>query len=417
MTTILKGNILHAPSFGALEVVPEGCMVLEDGRIQGIYPALPERYAACPVTDYGRQLIMPSFADMHLHAPQYPMLGMGMDLPLLDWLDAYTFPVEARFADRDYARLVYRQLAEDLISSGTTRVAMFSSRHTDATLILMEELERTGVCGAVGKVNMDRSGGPAQEGTEESVQETLRWLEACRFDHIRPILTPRFIPSCTDSLLEALGKLARERDLPVQSHLSENQGEIQLVARLHPDCVHYWEGYRKYGLWKAGTLMAHCVHSGEAEQRAMAESGVWAVHCAASNVNLCSGTAPVRRLLEQGVQVVLGSDIAGGDQLAMNQVIVSSIRASKIRQMETGEAFLTVPEAYYLGSTAGHRYFGGGSFAPGQPLHAIVVDDTEMPRPVRELRLEERFERALYLMEKRHIRAVYSEGRKVAGGA
>ena len=114
MTTILKGNILHAPSFGALEVVPEGCMVLEDGRIQGIYPALPERYAACPVTDYGRQLIMPSFADMHLHAPQYPMLGMGMDLPLLDWLDAYTFPVEARFADRDYARLVYRQLAEDL---------------------------------------------------------------------------------------------------------------------------------------------------------------------------------------------------------------------------------------------------------------------------------------------------------------
>ena len=115
--------------------------------------------------------------------------------------------------------------------------------------------------------------------------------------------------------------------------------------------------------------------------------------------------------------MVLGSDIAGGEQLAMNQVIVSSIRASKIRQMETGEAFLTVPEAYYLGSTAGHRYFGGGSFAPGQPLHAIVVDDTEMPRPVRELRLEERFERALYLMEKRHIRAVYSEGRKVAGGA
>ena len=148
MTTILKGNILHAPAFGALETVPGGCMVLEDGRIQGLYPVLPERYAACPVTDYGQGLIMPSFADMHLHAPQYSMLGMGMDLPLLDWLDAYTFPVEARFADNEYARLVYRQLAEDLISSGTTRVAMFSSRHTDATLILMEELERAGVCGA-----------------------------------------------------------------------------------------------------------------------------------------------------------------------------------------------------------------------------------------------------------------------------
>ena len=104
---------------------------------------------------------------------------------------------------------------------------------------------------------------PAQEGTEESLRETLRWLEACRFAHIRPILTPRFIPSCTDGLLKALGELARERDLPVQSHLSENQGEIALVSRLHPDCAHYWEGYRKFGLWKEGTLMAHCVHSGE----------------------------------------------------------------------------------------------------------------------------------------------------------
>ena len=413
MLTILHGNLLHAPAFGTLETIPHGYLVLEDGVVRGLFPVLPEAYAGCPVTDYGESLIMPSFADLHLHAPQYVMMGMGMDLPLLEWLDAYTFRTEARFEDTAYARRVYRQLASDLIASGTTRVSMFSSRHTDATLVLMEELERAGVTGYVGKVNMDRNAGLSQETTEESVSETLRWLEACRFAHIRPILTPRFIPSCTDGLLEALGELARERDLPVQSHLSENQGEIALVARLHPDCAHYWEGYRKFGLWKEGTLMAHCVHSGEAEQEAMAESGVWAVHCAASNVNLCSGTAPVRRLLERGVRVALGSDIAGGDQLAMNRVIAASIRASKVRQMETGEAFLTVPEAYYLGSTAGHAYFGGGGFATGQPLHAIVVDDGEMPRPVRELRLEERFERAVYLMEKRHIRAVYSEGRKV----
>jgi len=414
MTTILHGNIIHAPSFGALETVLNGYLILEDGVLQTVSPVLPEQYAACPVTDYGDALIMPSFADLHLHAPQYPMLGMGMDLPLLDWLDAYTFPVEARFADRDYARLVYRQLAEDLISSGTTRVAMFSSRHTDATLILMEELERAGVCGAVGKVNMDRSGGPAQEGTEESVQETLRWLEACRFDHIRPILTPRFIPSCTDSLLEALGKLAAERNLPVQSHLSENVSEGAWVRELHPDCAQYWETYDKYGLWKKGALMAHCVHSDPREQEAMARSGVWAVHCPASNVNLCSGTAPVREMLERGVPVALGSDIAGGDQLAMNRVITAAIRASKVKAMEAGGAFLTVPEAYYLGTAAGHRYFGGGAgFQAGDRLHAVVVDDSTMPPPVRELTLPERLERALYLMDKRHIRAVYSEGRRV----
>ncbi|MDE6897730.1 MAG: amidohydrolase family protein [Lawsonibacter sp.] len=413
MTEILRGNIVYAPLLGELETVPRGYVVLEDGLVEGLYTALPERYARCPVSDYGEALLLPSFADLHLHAPQYPMLGMGMDLPLLDWLNAYTFRTEARFCDTDYARRIYRQLAEDLISSGTTRVAMFSSRHTDATLILMEELERAGVTGYVGKVNMDRNGGAAQEGTEESLAETLRWLEGCRFPHVQPILTPRFTPSCTDGLLEALGKLAAERQLPVQSHLSENAGEIAWVKELHPECSQYWETYAKYGLWKPGTLMAHCVHSDAQEQAAMQKSGVWAVHCAASNLNLCSGTAPVRTLLDRGVNVALGSDIAGGDQLAMNRVITMSIRASKIRQMETGEPFLTVPEAFYLGTTAGHRYFGSAPFQAGAPLHAIVVDDAAMPLPARELSLSERLERAVYLMEKRHIRAVYSEGRKV----
>ena len=411
MTAILHGNIIHAPSFGSLEIIPSGYLILEDGVLQAVTPTLPERYAACPVTDYGDALIMPSFADLHLHAPQYPMLGMGMDLPLLEWLDTYTFRTEARFEDEAYARRVYRQLARDLITSGTTRVSAFSSRHTDATLILMEELENAGVTGYVGKVNMDRNSGPSQEETAESLSETLRWLENCHFSLVKPILTPRFTPSCTDGLMDELGKLAADRDLPVQSHLSENTGEIAWVKELHPDCAQYWESYRKYGLWKDRTLMAHCVHSDQREQKAMAASGVWAVHCAASNVNLCSGTAPVRELIERGVRVALGSDIAGGDQLAMNKVTVMSIRASKLQQMETGKPFLTVPEAYYLASTAGHLYFGGGAgFQPGYKLHAIVVDDSTLPEPTRPLTLAERFERSIYLMEKRHIKAVYSEG-------
>ena len=411
MITILHGNIIHAPAFGELAAVPKGYLVLEDGVLREICGSIPEKYAGFPVTDYGDALIMPSFADLHLHAPQYPMLGMGMDLPLLDWLEKYTFSTEAEFSDNAYARRVYRRLARDLITSGTTRAAVFSSRHTDATLILMEELEKAGVTGYVGKVNMDRNSGLSQEGTRESIEETLRWLENCRFDLVKPIITPRFTPSCSDELMEALGKIAIERDLPVQSHLSENTGEIAWVRELHPDCPQYWESYEKYGLWKDRTLMAHCVHSDAREQGAMAGSGVWAVHCAASNTNLCSGTAPVRELISRGVSVALGSDIAGGDQLAMHKVIVMSIRASKIKQMETGAPFLTVPEAYYLGSSAGHEYFGGGAgFRPGHKLHAIVVDDSGMPEPARELSLEERFERSIYLMDKRAIKAVYSEG-------
>ena len=394
MTQVLRGNIIQAPRLGELDIREHGYLVLEDGVVQGVYDALPQALASAPITDYGDRLIMQSFVDMHLHAPQYPMLGMGMDLPLLDWLNTYTFRTEARFADPDFARRTYRRLASDLITNGTTRVCMFSSLHTEATWILMEELERAGVTGYVGKVNMDRNALPGilQETTEESVSETLRWLDGCHFEHVRPIITPRFTPSCSNELMAALGEIARDRGLYVQSHLSENRGEIAWVKELHPDCAQYWETYDKYGLWKDHTVMAHCVHSDARECAAIRRAGVVVAHCAGSNINLCSGVSPVREMLQQGIWVTLGSDIAGGAQLPMYKVITMSIRASKIKRMETdwSEDFLTVPEGYYLGTTAGHRYFGGGEgFAVGQPLHAIVVDDGDFPESVRPLTVRE----------------------------
>ena len=420
MTQVLRGNIIQAPRLGELDIREHGYLVLEDGVVQGVYDALPQALASAPITDYGDRLIMQSFVDMHLHAPQYPMLGMGMDLPLLDWLNTYTFRTEARFADPDFARRTYRRLASDLITNGTTRVCMFSSLHTEATWILMEELERAGVTGYVGKVNMDRNALPGilQETTEESVSETLRWLDGCHFEHVRPIITPRFTPSCSNELMAALGRIARDRGLYVQSHLSENRGEIAWVKELHPDCAQYWETYDKYGLWKDHTVMAHCVHSDARECAAIRRAGVVVAHCAGSNINLCSGVSPVREMLQQGIWVTLGSDIAGGAQLPMYKVITMSIRASKIKRMETdwSEDFLTVPEGYYLGTTAGHRYFGGGEgFAVGQPLHAIVVDDGDFPEPVRPLTVRERFERSLYMLHRHNITAVWSDGRCVVG--
>ena len=164
------------------------------------------------------------------------------------------------------------------------------------------------------------------------------------------------------------------------------------------------------------TVMAHCVHSDARECAAIRWAGVVVAHCAGSNINLCSGVSPVREMLQQGIWVTLGSDIAGGAQLPMYKVITMSIRASKIRRMETdwSEDFLTVPEGYYLGTTAGHRYFGGGEgFAVGQPLHAIVVDDGDFPEPVRPLTVRERFERSLYMLHRHNITAVWSHGRQV----
>lgn len=420
MVEVLKGHIVHAPQLGALSITEHGFLVLRDGAVEGIYHTLPAAYAHAPVHDYGDALIMQSFADMHLHAPQYPMLGMGMDLPLLDWLNTYTFPTEARFADNDYARSTYRRLASDLITNGTTRVCMFSSLHTEATWILMEELEQAGVTGYVGKVNMDRNGLPGvlQETAEESLRETLRWLDGCQFPHVKPILTPRFTPSCSNELMAALGKLSSERGLYVQSHLSENTGEIAWVKELHPDCQRYWETYDKYGLWKDHTLMAHCVHSDAAERAAIRGSGVVVVHCGDSNVNICSGLCPVRTMLREGLWVTLGSDIAGGAQLPMYKVVASSIRTSKARRIcdDWQSDFLTVAEGYYLGTTAGHKYFGAGEgFAAGDRLHAIVLDDGDFPPSAHPLSVRERFERAIYMTHRHNIISVWSDGRCVVG--
>ena len=415
-TTILKGNIVAAPALGKLDIVENGYLVAVDGVIEGVYENLPEKFAGCEVEDCGKDLILQTFSDMHLHAPQYAMLGMGMDMPLIDWLNTYTFPTEAHFADPEVARPIYKQLAAELVANGTTRVVMFSSLHRESTLVLMEELEKAGVTGYVGKVNMDRNGGENyQETTEESMSETVKWIEQCDFEHIKPVITPRFTPTCTNELMEFLGKLAAEKDLPIQSHLSENTGEIAWVKELHPDCQQYWETYAKYNMWNDRTVMAHCVWSDERERKAIKDAGVWVCHCASSNEDLISGYAPIRVMLDEGVRVVLGSDIAGGDHISMFDNVTASIRASKARRIMTNweTDFLTVAEAYYLGTSAACEFFGEKpGFAAGNPLHAIVVSDDKLP-DVRERTTQERFERCMYRRQPDAIRAVYSAGRKV----
>ena len=416
---ILKGNLVSAPTLGKLEIVEHGCLVLhDDGSIQSVEKAVPQN-ADAEVIDYGDSLIMPSFVDMHLHAPQYPMLGMGMDLPLIDWLNTYTFKTEARFEDSDYARRIYKKLASDLITSGTTRVCMFSSLHTDATLILMEELEKAGVTGYVGKVNMDRNGSPElQETTEQSKRETLRWLDACgRFQTVKPILTPRFTPSCTDELMSWLGKLAAERGLYVQSHLSENKGEIAWVKDLCPDCAQYWESYDRAGLWKDHTVMAHCVHSNEDEQALMKKNGVFIAHSPESNMNLASGVAPINKFLDNGLRVGLATDVAGGSHESMLRAMTHAIQASKLRWRLYDQDVkpLSFERAFYLATMGGGAFFGNvGSFLEGYEFDAVVLDDASLDHP-QELSVRARLERAAYLADDRNLTAKFVAGQKILG--
>lgn len=189
----------------------------------------------------GDQLIIPGMNDLHLHAPQYAFHGMYMDLELLEWLNQVTFPEEARYADLSYAEKAYSIFAEDLRQSATTRASIFATLHVEATELLMDLMEKTGLKTYIGKVNMDRNGTAdlQEKSAVVSAGDTVRWLTdtAGKYENVKPILTPRFTPSCTDELMNALAELQRTYRLPVQSHLSENQSEIAWVHELCPNTL------------------------------------------------------------------------------------------------------------------------------------------------------------------------------------
>ena len=210
---ILKGNIVYSRNKDELEICEHSYLVCADRKVDGIYQTLPFRLGGNPIRDCGDCLIIPGLTDLHIHAPQYSFRGMAMDLELLDWLDAYTFPEEMKYGEMEYAGKAYSIFAENMKKSAVTRASVFSTIHRPATMMLMDKLEKTGLVTLVGKVNMDRNAPEGlREETEESLAETEIWLEEVRSRDYRntgPILTPRFVPSCTDRLLEGLGELQK----------------------------------------------------------------------------------------------------------------------------------------------------------------------------------------------------------------
>lgn len=418
-TFVLHGNIIHAPTLSELKLHPDSCVVCENGVCAGVFEILPERFSNLPVYDFGDMIIVPGYVDLHLHAPQYQNCGLGMDMELLDWLEAQTFPTEARFADISYADAEYDRFVEDLLRSGTTRACVFGTVHKDSTILLMEKLEKSGLRSMVGKVSMDRN--CPDDLREDSPSAALAcvetWLEETlgRFSNATPIITPRFVPTCSDELMEGLGAVAERYGLPVQSHLSENLSEIEWVLELCPDCPDYASVYDKYRLMGDRTIMAHCVHLTEAEMGIIHERGTYIAHCPTSNVNIRSGIAPVRRFLDRGLNVGLGTDVSGGHTLDMADVIRQAIGLSKLLWRLGSEELkpLKTSEAFYLATRGGGSFFGNvGAFEPGFEFDAVVVDDSDI-NTRSEQDLEKRFEKMIYLSSSRNVCAKFVAGRRL----
>ncbi|XP_052871662.1 guanine deaminase-like, partial [Anopheles cruzii] len=265
------------------------------------------------------QFLLPGLIDCHIHAPQVPNIGLGLDKPLLEWLDSYTFPLESNYRDANFAGPVYEYVVNTTIANGTTTACYFASIFTETNKILVDEMLKQGQRGFVGKVSSNRMCPDfyIESDTKASLKanvEFIRYVLAKKSDLVRPIVTPRFAITCDDVLLRELAQLAREYDLPVQTHVSENLGEVATVKQQFPEAPNYVGVYDATGLLTNRTVLAHGVHLEDAELLVLADRGTSIAHCPSSNTNLGSGFCDVRRLLAARIKVGLGTDVSGGSE-------------------------------------------------------------------------------------------------------
>ena len=425
---VYKAHILYTKEKDRFEVLENGYIAVdEDGRVEEVMAERPRTgYEDAEFVDFGNRLLIPAMNDMHVHAPQVHNQGVAMDLELLPWLQNYTFPEEAKYADIHYAERMYRRFLHTQWLFGTMRSCVFGTIHTESTRLLMKLYQEAGMGALVGKVAMNRN---CPDNLSEDVEEMVRGNESlikefpqqsivnCQLSTplVRPIITPRFVPSCTPELLKACGELANKYQLPVQSHLSENTSEIAWVQELEKESTCYGDAYNRYGLFgQTPTIMAHCVWTSGEELEMMKHNGVMVAHCPTSNFNLSSGMAPVRTFLNEGLRVGLGSDISGGHDLNMFRMLTYAIQVSKMHyELDHSKGFLTLSEVFWIATKSAGSFFGKvGSFEPGYDFDALVIDD-EVLHPD-EYSLLHRLERFIYVGDDRQIAHRFCRGKEIA---
>lgn len=452
---LLRASVLSLRSRGGLLHLPDGLLVVDaQGRIEALGPAedLLPRYPGHPVEDLRPCWILPGLVDLHVHLPQHEAVAMD-GLELLPWLETFIFPAEARFREVEVARNAARRFFESLLFRGTTTAVVYSTVHAEATHAAFEEAERLGNRLVMGKVMMDRH---APEFLQEETAASLAQSQAlCEAWHGRDggrlayAFTPRFAPTCSPELMKGAGELAARHGAYVQTHVSENLQELDWVKELFPEAEHYTDVYRRMGLLGSKTLLAHGIHLRAPERRMIRESGATVVHCPRSNAFLKSGIMPLRRWLDEGLQLGLGTDVGAGPSLSMWAEAAFACTASKLRWAERqnmaarlklqgvldersraevirvlglySDAPLDPLEAFRLATLGGAEALGWadriGSLEAGKEADLVVVDPRVVdPAPDRGPEPPERvLSRMLYREHPGMIRATYVRGRKCYG--
>jgi guanine deaminase len=397
----------------------DGYLAVDGDRISGIGPWRDVPRQSSTLTQLGPDvLITPGFVDTHLHAPQLEMIGSyGGDL--LEWLNRYTFPTEAKFSDPKHAEMVARIFFEELLRNGTLCALIFSTIHERATDIFFAEAERRGFRAIIGKTMMDRNAPAALlETPKQSYDESRALLQKWhKRGLIRYAITPRFAPTSTPELLEAAGQLKREfPDAYVHSHISENRNEVQWVHDLFPE-AEYADVYDRYGLLDERSVLAHGVHLTEEELELLAHRGTRIAHCPNSNLFLGSGLFKLHHTLESGVVVGLGTDIGAGTTPSMFTTMSDAYKVQQVQGVS-----LTPFHLWYLASLGGARALSldseSGSLEPGKSADFLQLDLKSTPlvalRIERASSVEDLLAGLIFTADDRVVRECWIGGQLVA---
>ncbi|EGL8659855.1 guanine deaminase, partial [Escherichia coli] len=384
------------------------------------------------------QFLLPGFIDLHVHAPQWPNIGKALDRPLDQWLQEYTFPLEARYSDTEFARKIYEHLVKTLLANGTTTAVYFATVHREASLELGRICLELGQRALVGKVAMDdKQACPdyyRDESAEQGIKETrlfineIKNLRGNERSRVLPVITPRFIPSCTSELLSGLGQLAKEMECHVQTHCSESDWEHNFVMDRYG--VTDTQALHNFGLMTRKTILAHSNLINDNDMNIISSVSAGIAHCPLSNFYFANCIFPLRKALDRGINTGLGSDISAGHSPSIFDACRHAITASKAlndgvdpqcapeKRGCPGSA-ITFKEAFWLATGGGGEVLGlpVGQLREGFLFDALVIDTncTGSDLLVREQEdaSDDILQKLIYNTQRSNICEIWVDGKKL----
>ncbi|EKN64798.1 guanine deaminase [Neobacillus bataviensis LMG 21833] len=384
------------------------------------------------------QYFLPGFIDLHVHAPQWAQAGTALDIPLYDWLNTYTFPIESKFSDLDFAKNVYQDVVSTLLANGTTTALYFATVHKEASLALADICAEKGQRGLVGKVVMDN---PDQTpdyyrdaDSETALADTEEFILAVKElakktkQGVYPVVTPRFIPSCTDEVLNGLGALAAKHDTYIQSHCSESDWEHGYVRERFGKNDAF--ALHDFGLLRKKSVMAHCNFLDDRDAELFAETGTAVCHCPISNAYFANSVIPIAQLHSKGVEIGLGSDISGGFSPSLFDNVRQAVMSSRMLEDGVNPALpaeergvphsrITLNEAFYLATAGGGESVSlpigrlEENYAWDVQVIETRVAAAKLPLYDANENLQDIFQKIIYLVRPENIREVWVQGEKV----